>query len=725
MKQAKLAMFVLAASAAAAASAQESAEFDPSQRKTGELSIKSDYFAASRQTGELAVTGRVEAVSEPLRFFSDGVRRDASGRNDFGHAQFTTCTNEACAFHWRIDGEVVYKDHESVTVRNAVLNLFGTPVGWLPFWYYPLNTDYGFRAMPGYTSRWGGYLLTGYVYDIWNEGKAENDYSFGGSTYADIRTKNGFAVGQTVRWKLGDFGKGKLRMYHAWDEDYDRYDHHWRDHKRHYANWGSPVNYNRYGLALTHSADFTERDSLRVRASYLSDSHFIGDFFERNERMSSTPVNEVSYEHRENSYVGGLTVSGPVNKFYGGTARLPEAWFQVEPQPVFSLPVNYESQTHVGFLNRQYAKYEDAEPGFRYTPGRWADYQSFRADSLHRLTVPFKMWDVVSAVPRASYRATWYEDVGSTVDPGKAAGNSLYRGIYEAGITLSARGSRWFEGGWRHVVEPYLDYSYQNVTISSEGDGGSIYYFDNADRSYDWLDQFGFDGRGLPVRWHGVRPGIRNTFGQRDNQGVLRTVFESDIYAAVPFNEARFRADGRPHNPKNGNYNKDGDHQTVPGVALRWHPSKDSSLRLRTEYDCQNDAVAYSDIVFENKVSDKFSWHASYIGRDHRLWDYGDSEISSWNREKSNMVGLGFTQELGDLFAYSPFIRWDARRNELDEVGSWFEFRTDCLAFRFTMSFEDTFKRVDGSKREADFRVGFFVYLRAFGPSTMVDFGRF
>ena len=89
------------------------------------------------------------------------------------------------------------------------------------------------------------------------------------------------------------------------------------------------------------------------------------------------------------------------------------------------------------------------------------------------------------------------------------------------------------------------------------------------------------------------------------------------------------------------------------------------------------------------------------------------------------MVGLGFTQELGDLFAYSPFIRWDARRNELDEVGSWFEFRTDCLAFRFTMSFEDTFKRVDGSKREADFRVGFFVYLRAFGPSTMVDFGRF
>jgi hypothetical protein len=315
--------------------------------------------------------------------------------------------------------------------------------------------------------------------------------------------------------------------------------------------------------------------------------------------------------------------------------------------------------------------------------------------------------------------------VGSTVDPAKAAGNWLYRGIYEAGFTLAARGSRWFDGGWRHTVEPYMDYSYQNVVIDSEGNGGSIYYFDNADRSYDWLDQFGFDGRGLPVRWHGLRPGIRNSFAKRDNKGVLRNVLDTDVYAAVPFGTSSFRDDGRPRDPKNGNYGKHGDHQTVPGVAVRWNPSKDTSLHMRTEYDCQNDAVAYSGVSFENKVSDRLSWQLGYIGRDHRLWDYGDSAISSWNREKSNMVRLAFTHDLCDAVAYSPFIRWDARRNELDEVGTWIEFRTDCLAFRFTFSFEDTFKRVDGSKREADFRFGIFVYLRAFGPSTMVDFGRF
>ena len=723
MKHVKM---VLAASAAAAlsAAAMESAEFDPAVRKAGKLEIRSDYFAASRATSEVAVTGHVEAVAAPIRFFSDSVRRTAQGENDFGNACLTTCTNDAGSLHWCLEGRMTYKDGRCVKVHDATPRLFGLPVGWLPFWYYPLDTDYGFRAMPGYTSRWGGYLLTGYVYDLYGESE-RRDWSFGGSTYADLRTKNGFGLGQTVRWSLGNLGKGKLRMYHAWDEDADRYDRHWTDRRRHYANWGSPVDYNRYGLSLSHNADFTERDSLRVRATYLSDSHFIGDFFQRNERMNSIPVNEASYEHREHAFAGGLTVSGPINDFYGGTARLPEAWLQIEPQPLFSLPVNYESQSHVGFLNRQYAKYEDADPAFRYTPGKWADYQSFRADSLHRLTAPFKLMDVLSVVPRASYRATWYEDTGSTINPSRASGNSLYRGIFEAGVSLSARGSRWFDGGWRHVIEPYLDYSWQDVSIDSEGEGGSIYYFDNTDRSYDWLDQFGFDGRGLPVRWHGVRPGLRNVLERRDHKGVMRTVLDTDVYAAVPFDTYDFDASGRPRDPKDPNYGRRGDRQVVPGVLVRWHPSKDTSLRLRTEYDCQNDAVAYSDVSLHHKLSGRFSWYASYIGRDHRLWDYGDSEVSSWNREKSNLVEAGWTHDLCDAVGYSPFIRYDARRNELDEIGAWIELRTDCLAFRFTFSFEDTFERVDGSKREADFRFGFFVYLRAFGASSMEDFSRF
>ena len=54
----------------------------------------------------------------------------------------------------------------------------------------------------------------------------------------------------------------------------------------------------------------------------------------------------------------------------------------------------------------------------------------------------------------------------------------------------------------------------------------------------------------------------------------------------------------------------------------------------------------------------------------------------------------------------------------VDEIGTWIDFRTDCLGFRFSVSYENDFKRVDGSTYEHDWNFGFFVYLRALGPSS-------
>ena len=242
------------------------------------------------------------------------------------------------------------------------------PVLWLPWMYYPLNTNYGLRFLPGYMNRWGCYFLSGYVYDIANE-SGESALGLGGSTYFNWRQKNGVEVGQTVRWRLGDFGHGKIKGFYAWDEDYDRYKRHWSDSRRYnYSNWGSKVDRDRYRLILEHRSDFTERDALNVKAQYLSDSHYLRDFFRKDHRRETIPANEAWYEHRENVWAAGASVSGPVNDFYGGTARLPEAWFSVEPQPIFNLPVNYESQTRAGYLNRQYAKYGSEDPMFRYLP---------------------------------------------------------------------------------------------------------------------------------------------------------------------------------------------------------------------------------------------------------------------------------------------------------------------------------------------------------------------
>ena len=711
---------------------EDLAEPKPNQR-FGELTFSGGNLTASRKTGELSATGDIKAESGDYRFFTDRLTRNASGVYDFGqNAMLTTCSNDLDHLHWKLTGHFIYETEKSITGSDIWLYFMDVPVFWLPWMYYPLNTNYGFRFLPGYMNRWGCFFLSGYVYDIYNE-FGNSPLGLGGSTYFNWRQKNGVEVGQTVRWRLGEYGRGKIKGFYAWDEDYDRYERHWSDSKHYnYNNWGSKVDRERYRLILEHRSDFTERDSLNIKAQYLSDSHYLRDFFRRDNRHESIPVNEAWYEHRENVWAAGATVSGPVNDFYAGTARLPEAWFSIEPQPIFNLPVNYESQTRAGYMNRQYGKMGSTDPMFRYLPyigrnGRGADYQAFRADSNHRLSLPFMLGDLFSFVPRAGYRATWWSDSG---DPAKdylnASGDPMYRGIVEVGVSASTRASAWLNDEWQHIFEPYLDYSFQDVNFGT-GKHNRNYVFDNYDGSVDWLDQFGFEGRGLPYNWHGIRPGIRNYLRKSEENGTTRSILETDVYAAVPFKDESYIKRGTyagyPKNPENGYYNRH--NCVVPGFLLRFKPSNRFTFASRTEYDVDDEKVAYADVNMEHRITQDFSWNLGYIGRDHRIWDYLPSEFNRWNYQYSNIIRVGFRHQVCDWFAWSPFIRWDARCNELDETGAWFDFLTDCLGFRFSVNYENSVRRVDGSKQDGDLDFGFAIYLRALGASSMLDLAKF
>lgn len=700
----------------------------------GELHFSGGTLTANRKTGETVATGNIKATSGIYSFFTDKFTRSASGVYDLGeNAMMTTCTNSIDDLHWKVTGHIVYDTDVSVTGSNLWLYFKDLPVFWLPWFYYPLNTNYGLRFLPGYSSRWGVFFLSGYVYDI-HEEFGNSPLGLGGSTYLNARSKNGIEIGQTIRWRLGETGKGKIKTFYAWDEDYDRYVRHWNNSRRfNYSNWGSEVERERYRIMLQHRSDFTERDALNVNAQFLSDSYYLFDFFRHEERRESIPVNEIWYEHRENTWSAGTSVSGPVNDFYGGVARLPEAWLAIEPQPVYDLPVNYESQTRAGYLNRQYAKYGSSDPMFRYNPyiganGRGADYQAFRADSAHRITAPFMVKDVLSVVPRAGYRATWWSDSGDGESGWQsAADDAMYRGIAEIGATFSARAHAWLNDSWQHVFEPYLDYSFQDAHFSSEGKNRH-YVFDNYDTSSDWLDQFGFEGRGLPYSWHGIRPGIRNYLRKRAENGTTREFLATDIYAAVPFLDESYHKDGDPlpgypKDAENGHYNR---HDcVVPGFALRFTPSNRFSFTSRTEYDIDNEKVAYASVGMEHHISHDFTWQMGYIGRDHRIWDYLPSNYDRWNYQYSNIIRIGFNHNVCDWFAWSPFLRWDARCNELDETGVWFDYLTDCLGFRLSVNYINSFRRIDGSKFDSSVDVVFAVYLRALGASSMLDYAKF
>ena len=737
----KLPVLTLAALAAFALGAATG----PQARRHGEpraFTVKADRIAVDNVTKAAVLTGHVDAVSEPLHLRTEMATRDAAGVMRLHEpTSMTTCTNHPGICHWRLRGDVEYLDGKYIKGQNVWVDFYELPVFWLPYFYYPLEGDCALRVMPGYVGRWGAYLLTKTVYEIAGDPThRDNTWWLHGNTRFDLRYENGIALGETLYWNLGDFGRGKFKIYYAWDENYDEYNFGSRPvfGRRDWGNWGSRVDRDRYAIELSHRWEATERDTLRAKGSIFSDTFFRDDFFRegafsiKNEWLGYES-NEVAWEHVEDMFGLGMSVAGPLNDFYGAVGRLPEVYFDVQPRPLFSLPVNYESANRIGYLARQAGKHGngDITNPFAYNPGRWGDYDAFRFDSYHRLTAPFRVADdFLSVVPRVGYHATGWSGSGKTDLDGwnrAASGGAAFRSILESGATLSARGQGDLDNGWRHTVEPYLDaLAQKSWTAGLRGDDRP-YLFDNLDGSRMWEDQFAGRSRNLPYSYCGITPGYRNALSGADARGTFRTFFDFDVYAALQFNETDYWGDNDYHRLARldrPNYGRRAPY-VAPGVRMRWNPAEDISLTSRFEYDTDSDKMALGDLSWMQKVTKDFRYFVRYTIRDSRWWDYSSTPYDQsvmrnddFNWAHFHNVYVGFTQQPIDWFAWSPFVRWDLKENELDSVGAWFDYLTDCLGFRLQVAYDNEYTRIDGYRRDADWDIGFYVYLRALGADA-------
>lgn len=646
--------------------------------KKGEFGTWSGpHIEFNHKTGE-GLSGFSEIRSGVIRIQSESAQREENGKYNVNGMALTTCTNAPGHWHWCLRGNGEFRDNDYVKITHAVPYLFGVPFGWLPWAYRDLDRHYGLRILPGYTSKWGAYVKTAYVYELAHS--KNGIYTLDGSTHVDWRSRRGTAFGQNLDWNLERFGTGTFESF---------YTHDLSPHSsRNIRNWISDYKDDRYRFRLFHKAEFTPRDQFVVRASYLSDSMVQSDFFEQEDRGESIPMNMISYEHRENEFSFGLAASGPLNDFYAGTSQLPEFWFDIQPRNLF-WRLNYENQSRIGYMERDRAELEHADYEYRYYPGKFAEYGALRADTAHRFTLPFKIADALSVVPRAGYRGTYWSD--------GRVGDDIFRQSWDAGLQISMRGVGAWSDNRRHIIEPYLDYSYQPVEFSHGAENGQ-YYFDRFDRSLGWQDLFGTDGAWLPYEWHGIRPGVRNIWQTRNADGVIRTLLELDTYLGAQIDS-------------NGPLEKNG--VRLAGVKTRFTPAEKIEFRFRGEFDIEEESAAYVDFGAYWRISKNFRIGGGYIGRDHSVYDYGTSLVRQWNEYRENTAYIGFQHDICDALAWSPYLRYDARYNETDEVGCTFQYRLDCLIFQLRTSYISSFERIDGSERGDDFRVSFSVLLRA------------
>ena len=700
------------------------------------LTFTADRVAVDPVTKAAVATGNVVAVRSPYTLRSEGLSKTAEGKYLFSYPTYaTTCTNELGHTHWNFTGEIEYSEYDYVLLRNAWLRFCEVPVFWLPYMYYPLGSDCGFSWIAGYTGRWGAYLMTKYRYHLLGDRKYEDDtWWLVGDTRFDMRYKNGLAVGEDLKWNLGDFGYGKFGYYQAWDMDAEsRYGGAWGSRM---SNWGSDVSKDRHIATLEHRWEATERDVVRLRGTHLTDS-YVGVDFQRNMLLSlkdsipTYPNSGVFWEHLEDSFSGGIEASGRLNKFFGLTGRLPEAYFDVNPMPVGSLPVNYESENRIGWLRRDYAEYGAGVASvYGTSPGPWAEYDAFRIDTYHRLTAPFRTFDdVLSVVPRVGYRGTYWDETGLTDTTGAGAAvnsGSAFRSIGEMGATFAARGAAQVDESWRHVVEPYLDFLAQEAWFSGLDGNARPYVFDNIDSSLTWEDQFAGRSRGLPYSYYGITPGLRNAWSVDDGRGGFRQAVDFDAYVAAQFNTASY-TDGsdlrKLSDPRRPNYG-DGTCEFVPGARLRWAPDDDTMLGLRSEYDSDKNRIAYASASWLQKVSPDWRYNVVYNMRRHRYWDFSSFPVEQYGEASFHIIEIGAEQTICEWLAWGPTLRWDLRENELDSVGAWIDYLTDCLGFRFTVQFENSFTMFDGYEYEKDWSFGFYVYLRCFGADAGNLFSR-
>ncbi len=168
----------------------------------------------------------------------------------------------------------------------------------------------------------------------------------------------------------------------------------------------------------------------------------------------------------------------------------------------------------------------------------------------------------------------------------------------------------------------------------------------------------------------------------------------------------------------------------MPGARLRWTPASDVQLMARAEYDVDNGRFAIADVSCSHKIVRDFSYTATYGMRHHRYWDFSSTPYDAaqvrnedLNYSRYQYARLGCEYQPIDWLAFGPFIRWDLREGELDCVGTWIDYLTDCLGFRFQVEYNNDYTRLDGYKHRGDTSFGFYIYLRALGSNNSGFFG--
>ena len=441
---------------------------------------------------------------------------------------FTTSDNSKPDYSIRAKGIKIYTgDH--IVFTDVRLYIGQTPVFWFPYLFHSLDKEQAFTITPGYNSIWGGYLLGTYNFPL-----GEN---WEGRVRLDILTDRGVGFGFESKWSGGKDDKS------------------WARFRAYGINDGQPgtnktslvreqIDPLRFRVSFQDRLYLTEDLYFTADINRLSDARFLQDFETGEFRQNPNPDNVVALTKWNENYTANLIARENLNEdHFDGTERLPEISLEGKRAPIFKGPVFWENVTSAGFLKRNFAADSLLE-----------DYDTFRADVFHQLTLPHTFGGWLSFVPRVGARMTYYGDTGQFV-------NEIHNGIsqrvlrtdaavlrpaFNFGVETSFKFSREFESvqsrmlgldGLRHIVQPYANFSYN---YSGE-DPAHILQFDRLNPSTELppIDFPQFNSVDTIDSWTILRLGVRNRLQTRRNN-TTHNWLELDSFVDVNLDRPDF-----------------------------------------------------------------------------------------------------------------------------------------------------------------------------------------
>lgn len=428
-----------------------------------------------------------------------------------GNTYFTTHDVQNPNFRLRARKLTIYPGNR-VVMRHVTVIAGNTPVFYFPYISQPLTEEVGFRFTPGYQSRWGAFLLTQY-------GVLHGDHTLA-KYRLDLRSSRGVGVGAdflSLRHRDNRSNFGNLKLYYLRDVD---------PGNNRTGETRGPVGEDRYRVNFQHRIYLPGPAKstwyLDFDINKISDAHFYEDFYFNDFRETPEPENQVSLVHTDPSYVATLMTRFQANDFYTVGTKLPELSIDWTRRQLWNTGIFHQGNFSAGLLKDELGDEEERDlanlirqgrlelndrnilippvPGFSFGEDNIRRYQSLlglasgtrlsngditrgidlfsaqlegagfgRVHTYQELLYPKTFFNWLNVTPRLGAGFTHYSDIEGS----RPEMSDYTKSIVHAGLDVSFKLTKnwndfhkpsWGVDGLRHVLQPYLNYSYLDAS---------------------------------------------------------------------------------------------------------------------------------------------------------------------------------------------------------------------------------------------------------------------